>query len=204
MKIDKKGDYMHKIEEDLLDWSNEISEYTFPRWEELPDFDLYMDQVLNLIERYLAIFKVGDQKQIITSSMINNYVKLGLIPPPIKKKYTKKHLAYLIAISILKQVVTISEVKEGILYQASISGIREAYDLFCTEQEYALRAIASHIKQEDRKPLLPDNTNNTTFIVRTATIAVATKIVTEKVISIAQKQKEEIEKKKNKTKKLEE
>lgn len=195
---------MHKIEEDLLEWSNEISQYTFPRWEELPDFDLYMDQVLNLIERYLTIFKVSDQKQIITSSMINNYVKLGLIPPPVKKRYTKKHLAYLIAISILKQVVTIPEVKEGILYQASISGIREAYDLFCTEQEYALRAVASHIKQADKKPLLPDSTDNTTLIVRTATIAVATKIVTEKVLYLAHTQQEDSEKKKNTTKNLEE
>lgn len=197
---------MHKIEEDLLIWSNEISQYTFPRWEELPDFDLYMDQVLNLIERYLSIFKVNDQKQILTSSMINNYVKLGLIPPPVKKKYTKRHLAYLIAISILKQVMTISEVREGILHQAAISGIREAYDLFCTEQEYALRAIASHVKQVDRKPLLPDDTDTSTFIVRTATIAVATKIVTEKVLSLVEKQKEELEKEKKRTKikKLEE
>lgn len=182
---------MDKIEEDLLVWSKEISQYTFPRWKELPDFDLYMDQVLNLIERYLSVFKVSDQKHIITSSMINNYVKLGLIPPPVKKRYTKKHLAYLIAISILKQVVTISEVKEGILYQASISGIREAYDLFCTEQEYALRAIASHVQQIDKKPLLPDNTDSSTFIIRTATIAVATKIVTEKVLSLAETQQEE-------------
>lgn len=194
---------MTKVEEELLEWSNEISQYTFPRWEELPDFDLYMDQVLNLIERYLSIFKVGEQKQIITSSMINNYVKLGLIPPPVRKRYTKKHLAYLIAISILKQVVTISEVKEGILYQASVSGIREAYDLFCTEQEYALRAIASHVQQTDKKPLLPDNTDSSTFIVRTATIAVATKIVTEKVLFLVEQQTEK-EKKKNKTKKLEE
>lgn len=186
---------MDKLEEDLVAWSNEISQYTFPRWKELPDFDLYMDQVLNLIERYLAIFKVSDQKHIITSSMINNYVKLGLIPPPVKKRYTKKHLAYLIAISILKQVVTISEVKEGILYQASISGIREAYDLFCTEQEYALRAVASHIQQKDRKPLLPDSTDNKTFIVRTATIAVATKIVTEKLLFLAETQKHDEKKK---------
>ena len=65
-----------------------------PSWESLPQLDLYMDQVMVLMERYLALFSDGKDK-LITPSMINNYVKLGLIPPPVKKKYSREHLARL-------------------------------------------------------------------------------------------------------------
>ncbi|MEG0288917.1 MAG: DUF1836 domain-containing protein [Carnobacterium sp.] len=182
---------MNKIEEELIAWTKEITQFRFPRWEDLPDFDLYMDQVLTLIDTYLFVFNPSQQKKIITASMVNNYVKLGLIPAPVKKRYKKKHLAYLIAISVLKQVLTIPEVKEGIIYQASISGIREAYDLFCTEQEAALIAIASHLEKKDRHPLplMPNDTDMANLVVRTATIAVATKIVTEKTLSLIAQEK---------------
>ncbi|WP_034550298.1 DUF1836 domain-containing protein [Carnobacterium funditum] len=189
---------MNDLEKELIDWTKEITQFHFPRWEELPDFDLYMDQVLNLIDNYLYVFKADKQNKIITASMINNYVKLDLIPAPVKKRYNKKHLAYLIAISVLKQVLTISEVKEGIVYQASVSGIRESYDLFCTEQETALIAIASHIEVEKKQflPLLPNNTKIENLVVRTSTIAVASKITTQKVLALVEKRNSEIEKNK--------
>ncbi|SEK81478.1 protein of unknown function [Carnobacterium iners] len=182
---------MNDLERELFDWTKEIAEFHFPRWEELPDFDLYMDQVLNLIDNYLYVLKEDKQSKIITASMVNNYVKLDLIPAPVKKRYNKKHLAYLIAISVLKQVLTISEVKEGILYQASVSGIREAYDLFCTEQEDALSAIASHIEIDKNQPLplLPNNTEIEILVVRTSCIAVASKITTQKVLALVKKNK---------------
>ncbi len=185
------GEIVNKIEEELIEWTQEITQFHFPRWEELPDFDLYMDQVLTLIDKYLFVFNPSKQKKIITASMINNYVKLDLIPPPVKKRYKKKHLAYLIAISVLKQVLTIPEVKEGLVYQASISGIRGAYDLFCTEQEAALVAIGSHLEKKEPSPLplLPNDTDMNNLVVRTATIAVATKIVTEKTLALIGEEK---------------
>ena len=64
--------------------------YHLPRWNELPDFDLYMDQILNFLEKNTEIFGISEKEKIITNSMINNYVKLGLIKAPIKKKYNKK------------------------------------------------------------------------------------------------------------------
>ncbi|MGB3161195.1 DUF1836 domain-containing protein [Carnobacterium sp.] len=187
---------MTDLEEKLIDWTKEITQFNFPRWEELPDFDLYMDQVLNLIDNYLYVFKPEKQDKIITASMVNNYVKLDLIPAPIKKRYNKKHLAYLIAISVLKQVLTISEVKEGITYQASVSGIREAYDLFCTEQEAALSAIASHIEMNKNQPLplMPNNTEIENLVVRTSCIAVASKITTQKVLVFVKNNKSNTEK----------
>ncbi|SFH67265.1 DUF1836 domain-containing protein [Pisciglobus halotolerans] len=173
----------HKSES-LERWTEEIMQYHFPRWEDLPDIDLYMDQVLTLIDKYLHIFQTNEEKNILTSSMINNYVKLKMIPKPIKKRYTKKHLAYLIAITVLKQVLTIPEIKKGILLQANVNGMREAYNLFCTEQEYALKAIASTISEEKKWPLIQEDTNKDNRIVRNAALAVAAKIVTEKILSV--------------------
>ena len=95
--------------DELKRFAQNLLSYHLPRWEELPDFDIYMDQIIALIERYLNILDDGKER-IITNSMINNYVKLKLIPKPNKKKYNKEHIAYLIAITLLKQILTISEV----------------------------------------------------------------------------------------------
>ena len=79
-----------------------------PLWNELPELDLYMDQVIGLMEKYLNASK---KDKLITPSMINNYVKLGIMPPPQKKKYSKTHIAYLIIICSLKQVMPIPNIK---------------------------------------------------------------------------------------------
>ncbi len=75
--------------------------------------------------------------------MVNNYVKHGLIPAPVKKRYNQKAFSvFLIAITLLKQVLTLPEIKQGILFQGATVGIREAYNLFCQEQERAIYVIA--------------------------------------------------------------
>ena len=67
-----------------------IIKHKLPYWDELPEIDLYMDQVIVLMEKYLSWYIGYDsENKIITPSMINNYVKLGIIPAPIKKKYSK-------------------------------------------------------------------------------------------------------------------
>ena len=73
--------------------------YSLPLWSEFPDIELYMDQVISLLTKYLEIYyrAIGTEK-FITPSMINNYVKLKIIPSPEKKKYSRKHLAYLIIV----------------------------------------------------------------------------------------------------------
>lgn len=79
-----------------------------PLWNELPELDLYMDQIIVLMDKYL---NSSEKDKLITPSMINNYVKLGIIPPPTKKKYSKTHIAYLIIICSLKQVMPIPDIK---------------------------------------------------------------------------------------------
>lgn len=88
---------------------NEIlSSRKIPIWNDLPDIDLYMDQIIVLMEKYLG---TSHKDKLITPSMINNYVKLGIIPPPEKKKYSRTHIAYLIIICSLKQVMPIPDIK---------------------------------------------------------------------------------------------
>lgn len=159
------------------------SGFSSPRWEELPNFDLYLDQVITLIEGYLQNLFDEEKDTILTSAMINNYVKLKLIPKAEKKRYNRIHIAYLIAITILKQVLTISEVKEGIEYQAGINGLKEAFNLFCEEQEAAIKAVANHLKNQDSTFLLEGITVQNTAI-KMATMSFAGKLVAEKILHL--------------------
>ena len=161
---------MSNLRRDLILWSDTLQDFHLPRWEELPNFDLYLDQVI-------------ENDTILTAAMINNYVKLKLIPKAEKKRYNRMHIAYLIAITILKQVLTISEVKQGIEYQAGINGLKEAFNLFCEEQEAAIKAVADHLKNQDSTFLLEGITVQNTAI-KMATMSFAGKLVAEKILHL--------------------
>ena len=175
------------IQKELIKWNEDISKYHIPRWEELPDIELYMDQVVSFIEKNIHIFSDEPNKKIITPSMVNNYVKLKLIPKPVKKRYNKVHLAYLIAISILKQVLTIEEVRDGIIFQAKINGRKGAYNLFCEEQEKAFKYIIGQINSKSKCIPLDANINLENLAVKTATMAFASKTIAEKTIELEKK-----------------
>ncbi len=175
---------MEEIEKEIIKWNEDISKYHIPRWEELPDIDLYMDQVVTFIEKHICVFPDEPSKKIITPSMVNNYVKLKLIPKPIKKRYNKVHLAYLIAISFLKQIVTIEKIRDGIMFQAEINGKKDAYNLFCEEQEKALKSIMTQISTETNCSVLDSKINPENLAVKTATLAFASKIIAEKTVEL--------------------
>lgn len=82
-----------------------------PLWEGLPAIDLYMDQVIILLNRYLGVI-VNDGAESITKNMINNYVKMKAVPAPVKKKYSREHIACLLMVCIMKQVFSISMIKD--------------------------------------------------------------------------------------------
>ncbi|NQK45793.1 DUF1836 domain-containing protein [Streptococcus suis] len=84
---------------------------TIPYWHELPDLDLYLDQVLLYVNQTTNSSELLEQKSL-TASMINNYVKHKQIEKPIKKKYQKQQVARLIALSILKNVFSIQEISQ--------------------------------------------------------------------------------------------
>lgn len=122
--------------------AEEIKNFHIPRWNEIPNIDLYIDQVVSYLESYLANYISEDSKvedKIITKTMINNYVKQGVIKPPINKKYNKEHLAHLFVVFILKQIYSIDEIKKLITLALETSPIEQAYDKFCSELEKAIR-----------------------------------------------------------------
>ncbi len=112
-----------------------------PRWQELPDIGLYMDQVVCITEDHLGFFALGGENKIVTSTMINNYVKQKMIAPPYKKKYQKSHLARLFIICILKRCFSISETATIINLLLQKYDEQEAYDLFCSELENSLQIV---------------------------------------------------------------
>lgn len=124
-------------EEDI----NNIVNFHCPRFKELPNVELYKDQVIIYIENVLKVFNFNSKEKLLTPTMLNNYVKQKVVSPPKNKRYSEKHLAYLIVVCILKQVYSLTEVCDLIKIQIGSYPIEEAYDYFCLELEKALKAV---------------------------------------------------------------
>lgn len=101
---------------------------TYPKWSELPQIDLYLDQVL------LYVNQVGQANQQdakgLTASMINNYVKHGHLEKPIKKKYGRKQVARLIVITALKNIFSIQEISQTLALLTADDQSQKRYDDF--------------------------------------------------------------------------
>lgn len=104
----------------------EILVLELPTWEVLPDIGLYMDQVVTLMDR---TFSPALPKGEMTKSMVNNYVKVGMIPRPTGKKYDRDHLAMLIMIGVLKQALSMESISR-LLEVVCRDGVKEGYDRF--------------------------------------------------------------------------
>ena len=128
---------MNEIDQEL------IMKIHIPRWNELPEIDLYLDQVVNYIEKYLGQYTVNKEDKIITKTMINNYVKIGIMPAPIKKKYSREHIAYLIVICVLKQVYSISDIGKLISLTIQYFELSKAYNRFCANLEVSIKNVFS-------------------------------------------------------------
>lgn len=116
----------------------DIRNFKAPRWDSLPDIDLYMDQVLVVLDKQLSIFKRDADEKIITAAMINNYVKQKITLPPVNKKYTRYHLAYLYTVCVLKNIMGLGDICKGIGNLLSGRHTAEAFDMFCEELDCAM------------------------------------------------------------------
>ena len=122
-----------------------VANLHFPRWHELPEFELYMDQVIGLIEKYLRPL-YPENKAPITPSMINNYVKNGALPPPQNKRYNRTHLALLMIICSAKSILEISSISDILSQSISASNnIETALDQFAEMYENSLAALPNWI-----------------------------------------------------------
>lgn len=124
--------------------NKEIKNFHLPRWDELPNINLYIDQLVCFLEDYLAGYIKNDNEKnekIITKTMINNYVKHKVIKAPNNKKYNKEHIASLFVIFILKEVYSMNEIQKLIGLAIETSPVELAYDRFCSELEKAIRIV---------------------------------------------------------------
>ena len=131
-----------------------LNSFILPDWETLPDFGLYLDQVMGFIERTVPRL---DDSLMLTRSMVNNYVKLKLVDPPKGKKYSRESLSQLLMIRELKQIFTIDTMRELLhpddctdthaIYAIFQQAQRENADSFRssgTPLQFALEAAACH------------------------------------------------------------
>lgn len=119
-------------------------------WAQLPDFPLYMDQVLAYMERQILHFEEGDT---LTSSMVNNYTKSGLVPRAEGKKYTREHLAYLTVICVLKRVCSSKEM--DLILRAELKNredVSDGYEAFCGSLDKALSHISEVMGDYEDQP----------------------------------------------------
>ena len=123
-----------------------IKSFQLPSWEELPKIELYMDQVIALLSEYLELFSaVSNDDKLITPTMINNYVKLKIIPAPVKKRYSKVHLAYLIMVCILKQTLAISTISKIIPPDLEEKELKSIYTSFVKNQTKSFNYVTEQI-----------------------------------------------------------
>lgn len=103
---------MHeRYNKEILNLIRSIQNIDYIDPEDIPNIDLYMDQVTTFMDEHLQSSKRFDNDKILTKTMINNYTKNDLLPPPVKKKYTKEHMLLLIFIYYFKNFLAINDIK---------------------------------------------------------------------------------------------
>ena len=108
---------------------NELSHLQYVHPGDIPNIDLYMDQVTTFMDEQLASTKRYKEDKILTKTMINNYAKNKLLPPPEKKRYSREHLLMLIFIYYFKNILSISDI------QTLLGPITEKYFKSVTEKD---------------------------------------------------------------------
>lgn len=161
-----------------------LDEFRLPRWEEIPTLGLYMDQVVTVIDQALSPLIGFNDEAIITPAMINNYVKLGMVRKPDKKKYSREHIASLIVITVLKQSTAIGDIRLGIDNALQSSDPQSCYDSFCNYVERSVRIVGHSVISSDDTVTLNFSFNSQHSLITMAVCSFATEIITAKMVSI--------------------
>ena len=141
---------MKTNKERLRDFFARLDSLDYIKPEQIPNIDLYMDQVTTFMDEHLGQSKRYEDDKVLTKTMINNYAKNNLLPPPVKKKYSREHVFLLIMIYYLKSMLSISDI------QSLLEPLSEKY--FPKNEENGL--TLSDIYQK----IIDDNTANEEYI----------------------------------------
>ena len=173
----------------LRRWDKFITDYHLPEWDSIPNFGLYMDQVIVLLEQYLSFIPspVGTKEHFVTSSTINNYVRLKIMPAPVKRKYHRVHIAYLIMILTMKQSLSISDVQKVIPPNSSEEEVRAVYENY-SEKFRRLALFFNQQVQSGAEGIHASEQSNDNavelLVIESALIAGFSKILAEKLIRL--------------------
>ena len=193
MTYDKK-----LIAHKLARWEKAVSGFSLPSWENIPDIGLYMDQVIVLLSQYLGLISPADDKEteeetdpsetkIFSSSAINNYVRLKIMPAPVKRRYYRVHIAYLIIIFTLKQAVSINIVKEMLSNEMPEESLQQLYTDYVYKHHEATMLFTSIVRECASDVLDPEKTGDnlvSSFVIQEALIAGFSRVLTEKLVNL--------------------
>lgn len=106
-----------------------LEDFRLPTYRELPQIGLYLEQTVKYINGFLEPLGVME----LTPSMVSNYVKQGIISPPVKKQYNAEQIAYLFFVTLAKSVLSMDRLKQILAMQKTYYPADIAYDYFCKE-----------------------------------------------------------------------
>lgn len=155
-----------------------LPELHFPRYQELPDYGLYLEQVLGIVNDVLSEICVEP----ISKAMINNWIKLKALSSPVKKKYYRDHICYLFALGSLKQVFTVQQIGTFFNIQRDTYPIEDAYNFFCTEYENAVKEAFCFTG--NALPVVETKRTEQTILMRSMVLAAANRIYVDKCLGI--------------------
>ena len=141
----------------LRRWEKYLERYRLPAWEEIPDFGLYMEQVVQLLKQYLSYLPPElKQSQTITAAAINNYVRTKMLPEPRKKKYYRIHIAYLLMICTLKQSLSLSMLQTLLPGDLPEDEVKRAYTAYALRHRLCAQYFVDQVKLSAAAMLEPD------------------------------------------------
>ena len=161
-----------------------IRGFRLPRYEEIPNVGLYLEQTTKYISEFLDPIQEGA----LTASMISNYVKKHLIDSPVKKQYSRDQIAYLIFIAVAKSVLSLDALMNFISLQKRTYTAQRAYDYFCTQFENLLLFT---FEVSDTVDLDFDDAGDEKRLLYSCVVAVAQKIYLEKCLDAIAKEEHE-------------
>lgn len=165
------------------EWSDILLAHELPSWDEFPEIELYMDQVVILTTKYLAhLGSLLDEDKPVTPAMINNYVKMGLLPAPTKKRYNKDHLACLIMVCILKRSLSMSVIQKLIPVGKNSEEVGATYEAFRLNRKRSVEYVAQQVSNwGDEIFQSVGNDENNSLVIRLAVMASLFKLSAEKI-----------------------
>ena len=105
-----------KYNREILDLIRSMQNIDFITPEDIPNIDLYMDQVTTFMEKHLGELKRYPEDKVLTKTMINNYAKNNLLPSPVRKKYTQEHILLLVFIYYFKNLLSFTDIETVLSY----------------------------------------------------------------------------------------